>query len=273
MKNFVNKFVIAFSILALGFVGVRAQESVTVTSDSEAAGGLDLYAVAELFKDSENLEKFEQSLNDSKTGINNLDLNKNGEIDFIRVTEQAKDDTRLIILQTPLGEDDFQDVATIAVERESGGKYNLQIQGDTTIYGADYYVVPANNNFSAWNVVRWIFSPTYRAYVSPFGYRNYPRYYSVRRPVTFNVYRNRTTTFVSRKNFVTSKTVRVRSVSKINYRPRNSTLVTRNTRVVRATTPTRAVIRTNTVTTTRQKPATRTVTTNKRTVVIRKGRH
>lgn len=108
---------------------------------------LDLYAVAELFKDSENLEKFEQSLNDTKTGINNLDLNKDNQIDFVRVTEQMKDDTRLVILQSILGENDFQDVATIAVERESGEKYNLQIQGDAAIYGANYYVVPAKQQF------------------------------------------------------------------------------------------------------------------------------
>ncbi len=68
MKNTMNKFVITFAILTLGFVGVRAQDKniTAVAADSEAASGLDLYAVAELFKDSENLEKFEQSLNDPK---------------------------------------------------------------------------------------------------------------------------------------------------------------------------------------------------------------
>lgn len=273
MKNLTNKFVITLALLALGFVGIQAQNGVTVAAESEAAGMLDLYAVAELFKDSENLEKFEQSLNDSKTGINNLDLNKNGEIDFIRITEQTKDDTRLIILQSILGENDFQDVATIAVERETGGKYNLQIQGDTAIYGADYYVVPAGNNFSAWNVVRWLFRPNYRVYDSPFGFGNYPRYWAVRRPVAFDVYRNRTVIFGGRKNFVTSRTVRVKNIGKINYRPRTSTLVIRKAEVVRRATPPGTVTRTNTVTTTRQNPAAQTTTTKKRTVVIRKGKH
>lgn len=275
MKNLMNKFVVTLSILALGFASVQAQDSVTVAAESEAAGMLDLYAVAELFKDSENLEKFEQSLNDSKTGINNLDLNKDDKIDFVRVTEQMKDDTRLVILQSILGENDFQDVATIAVERESGEKYNLQIQGDAAIYGANYYVVPASNNFSAWNVVRWIFSPKYRAYVSPFSYSYYPRYWGVRRPVAFDVYRNRTVTFVGRKNFVTSRTIRVKSIGKINYRPRTSVLVINKARAARPSTAPRTVVRTNTVTTTRQKPATRTVTvkTNKRVVVTKKGRH
>ena len=39
-------------------------------------------AVAELFKDSKDLEAFEKALNDSEVGINNLDLDEDGEVDF-----------------------------------------------------------------------------------------------------------------------------------------------------------------------------------------------
>jgi hypothetical protein len=230
MKNLIIKFVFTLIILTLGSVCISAQDN-----DPEAAEGLDLYAVAELFKDSENLEKFEQNLNSPESGINNLDLNDDDEIDFIRVVETVSGDTRLIVLQTALGEDDFQDVAVIAVEQENGTSYNLQLQGDATIYGENYYVVPANNNFSAWNVVKWLFRPNYRAYVSPFGFKNRPRWWNARRPVAFSVYRNRTNGFVGRRNFVTSKSVRVKTISKVNYRPRTSVLVTKRTKVTRTT--------------------------------------
>ncbi len=64
---------------------MSAQEEITVVAPtSEAAEGLDLKAVSELFKDSENLEEFEKALNDPEVGINNLDLDENGEVDFIR---------------------------------------------------------------------------------------------------------------------------------------------------------------------------------------------
>lgn len=272
-----NKFLITFATLTLGLVSVLAQDGATVvTANSEAAAGLDLYAVAELFKNSETLEKFEQSLNDPQTGINNLDLDQNGEVDFIRVTEKTADDTHLIILQTPITESEFQDVATIAVERESGEKHNLHIQGDTVLYGANYYVVPANNNFSAWNVVRWIFRPNYQAYVSPYGYRVLPRWWGVRRPVAFNVYRTRTVAFVGRRNFVASRTVTVRTVNKINYHPRASTIVTRRTNVTRTTTTTATpgtVVHTRTVTTTKAKPATQTTTTRTQTRVTKGRKH
>lgn len=236
MKYLFAKFVVTLVISTHCFITVSAQDNITITPDSAAASGLDLYAVAELFKDSENLEKFEQSLNDPKNGINNLDLNENGEVDFIRVTEKMSGDTHLIILQTPLGENEFQDVATIAVERESGDKYNLQIQGDTVLYGANYYVIPANRNFNLWNVVSWIFRPDYRVYVSPFYYKNLPVWWAVRRPVTPSVYRSRTGLFVGRKNFIGTRTVTVRTIHKVNYRPLISTLVIKKTKVIKTTT-------------------------------------
>ena len=75
MRSLMTKSLITFAMLTLGFASVPAQDSAAVTTPhSESASGLDLYAVAELFKTSDNLESFEQSLNHADTGINNLDL-------------------------------------------------------------------------------------------------------------------------------------------------------------------------------------------------------
>ena len=183
--------------------------------------------------------------------MNNLDLNNDGAIDFIRVTEQSKDDTRLIVMQAALGENEFADVGTIIVERENVN-YNLHIQGDAEIYGANYYVVPAQRDFSAWNVVKWLFSPTYRVYVSPYRYSYYPTYYTVRRPLALNVYRINVGAFAGRKNFVTARTTTVRSVNKINYRPaRSNTVVGRRktTTTTTMTNPRNGSQRTKTTTT------------------------
>jgi hypothetical protein len=270
MKSLMSKFVVAVATLTLGLVSVLAQHATTtVAPHAEAASGLDLYAVAELFKTSENLESFEQSLNHSETGINNLDLDQNGEVDFIRVAEKTVDDTHLIVLETAVSESEFQDVATIAIERESGEKYNLHIQGDTTLYGDNYYVVPADNNFSAWNVVRSIFRPNYRAYVSPYGYTSLPRWWGVRHPVALNVYRARTVAFAGRRNFVASRTLTVRTVNKINYHPRAATVVTRRTTTV---TP-RAAVQTRTETTTKAGPVKQTTTTRTQTRVVKTKKH
>ena len=188
------------------------------------------------YRPSENIEKFEQNLNNPEKGVNNIDLNGNGEIDFIRVTEKVVDLTHLIILQVPLGNDDFQDVATIAVEQENGKTYNLQLHGDPTIYGEYFYVVPSNNNFSAWNVIRWLFTPNYHPYYSPYGYSSLPRWWVTRRPLAANVYHSRIATLMG-KNFVATRTVRVKTVAKINYRPRTSTLVVNKVTVTHTKSP------------------------------------
>ncbi len=225
------KFILLLVVLSFAVIGASGQPS--SNGDGSGSGeekGLDLFSVAELFREAESLEKFEQALNDSEKGINNLDLNENGEVDYIRVTETISGDTRLIVLQSALGVDDYQDVAAIAVERESDDRYNLHLQGDETLYGANYYVAPANNDFRAWNIVRWLFRPNYRAYVSPFGYGNYPRWWRARRPAAIDVYRKRTAALVGRNNYVYASTVRVKTVSKLGYRPRVSTSVTGRTR-------------------------------------------
>ena len=141
-----TRFVKLASLLLLmfSFSVSSAQQDVTIVAPtSEVADGLDLKAVSVLFQDSENLESFERALNDSETGINNLDLNEDNEADFIRVVEQADGDARLIILQVPLAENEFQDVATIEVEKNGDDAYNMQVHGSAVIYGYDYYIAPA----------------------------------------------------------------------------------------------------------------------------------
>ena len=71
-------------------VPVAGQENVSVVAESQAAAeGLDLHAVAELFSESNDLEAFEKSLNDQTLGVNNLDLDGNDQVDYIRVVEQS----------------------------------------------------------------------------------------------------------------------------------------------------------------------------------------
>jgi hypothetical protein len=279
MKKLLAGFAAVMLALMPGASAAAASQegAVTVTADSDAAAGLDLHAVAELFKDSENLEKFERALNNSDTGVNNLDVNGDGQVDFIRVTEKSAGDTRLVVLQAVLGEDDFQDVATIAVEREGAG-YNLHVQGEATIYGESVYVVPASRDFGAWNVVRWLFRPDYRPYVSFYTYRTLPAWWVARRPVAVAAYRARTTVFVGRRNFVASRTFTVKTVNRIAYHSRASALVVRRAPAPRVTTNVLRpgpgpVVRTHTETTVRPGGATRTTTTVVRGGGGHRGKH
>jgi len=230
MKRLTVIIAIFFLVFA-GYRSVLAQdEEVSIVSPvSEAAEGLDLKAVSELFKDSENLEEFEKALNNPETGVNNLDLDDNGEVDFIRVVEESSDETRVIILQVPLGKDEFQDVATIEVEKTGAEEYNMQIHGNEDIYGVDYYIAPTVVHLHTWPVMVWLYRPAYRPYRSVYYWGYYPKWWRPYHPVTVKVYHTRTVTFTHRATFTVSKTSRVRTVSKVKYKPRSTTLVRKKT--------------------------------------------
>src|SRR6186997_1216661 len=60
---------------------------------------LDLYAVLDLFQKSPTIEEFEKSLNLEKTAINNLDLDLDKKVDFIKVVTKKDGDDFTFILQ------------------------------------------------------------------------------------------------------------------------------------------------------------------------------
>lgn len=229
MKLTVHLLALLFFLASAG--NCLAQEETTIIAPtSEAAEGLDLQAVSELFKDSDNLEEFEKKLNDPELGINNLDLDDNGEVDYLRVVEQVADHTHVIILQVPLAEDEFQDVATIEVEKDDDA-YNMQVHGNEVIYGADYYVAPTVVHVHAWPIIGWIYRPYYRPYRSAFYFGVYPRWWRPWRPVGLTVYRTRTVRITRTRTFAVTRTSRVRTVTKVNYKPRTSTRVKKKTTV------------------------------------------
>ncbi|MFH1940831.1 MAG: hypothetical protein ABIL68_01910 [bacterium] len=222
-----RRFIVSTTLLFLlaGINLVIAQDEAVVTSVSEAAEGLDLQAISELFKESEDLESFEKALNDSDVGVNNLDLDENGEVDFIRVVEEATDDLHVIVLQVCLGKDEFQDVATIEVEKTGEESYNMQVRGNEELYGVDYYVAPTVVRIHTWPIIARIYAPRYRPYRSRYYWGFYPNWWRPRRPVVVNVYRTRLVRYRTRPSFVVTKTGRITTIHKVKYQPRRSTLV------------------------------------------------
>ncbi len=232
MKTIIFRSTIVL-LLSVGYCLTFAQEDVTIVAPtSEAAEGLDLEAVSVLFKDSEDLEAFEKAINDPETGVNNLDLDENGEVDFIRVVEEVADDTHVIILQVPFGEDEFQDVATIEIEKTGDEAYNMQVHGNEDIYGPNYYMTPTVVHIHTWPIIARIYGPAYRPYRSRTYWGTYPRWWKPYRPVTVRVYRTRTGRYRTRTVFTVTKTPRVRTVHKVKYKPRSSKVVVKK-RVVR----------------------------------------
>jgi hypothetical protein len=194
-----------------GLLSAGADEVTVVTQENEAAAGLDLRAVGQLVQEVQSAEELERKLNDPDLGINNLDLNNDGDVDYIRVVSKDAGDTHVMILQAPLGENDFQDVATIQVDRDEKGEVALQLEGNPVIYGPSYYVVPSGVRVSAFPIVTWFYSPLYRPWVSTVHWGFYPGWWRPWRTVSFAVYRPRVVGYTRVGFTFTNRTAVVRA--------------------------------------------------------------
>ena len=184
MKALLGMFVVFF----MGFSSLNAQDVTTVEAmNDDISNNLDLEAVANIFADSKNLEDFEKRLNDPEAHISNLDLNKDGYVDYLRIVEQAEDNTHLISIQAVLGDDLYQDVATIEVEKDhSTGKTHVQVVGDVYMYGPDYIIEPVYVYRPV--IFSWFWRPRYRLYCSAYYWGYYPPYYHYWHPFRTHIY-------------------------------------------------------------------------------------
>ena len=174
---------------------------------------LSLYAVLDLFQKSKTIEDFEKDLNLEKTGINNLDLDLDGKVDFIKVETKQKDDDFTFILQVAVSEKETQDVAVILVSKDDKGEVTMQIVGDKDLYGKDYIIEPkaksatANPGYTGDDpvpagtttttqtvvvqsapIVQYVYSPVYVPYYPPYYYGYYPPYYAAFSVMAVGIY-------------------------------------------------------------------------------------
>lgn len=168
---------------------IKAQDVTTVEAASaEISDNLDLEVIASLFGEAKDLEDFEQKLNDPDLQISNLDLNGDGWIDYLRVVEASDNQTHVVIIQSVLGNDMFQDVATIDVEKDPAGETRVQVVGNVYMYGPDFIITPV---YIAPPVIFvWFWGPVYRPWCSPYHWGYYPPRYHPWAPVPPNIYRN-----------------------------------------------------------------------------------
>jgi hypothetical protein len=183
-----SKIAILAYVLLFTFGNIKAQDVTTVTvKSSDISDNLDLEAVASIFGEAENLEDFERTLNDPGLKISNLDLNKDGVVDYLRVMETSSGSIHLVTIQAVLGEDLFQDVATIDVVKDNEGNTQVRVVGDVYMYGPDYVIVPAYVHRP--RIVVWFWGPYYDPWYSPYHYGYYPPYYRPWNPYPAYKYR------------------------------------------------------------------------------------
>ena len=157
-----------------------------------------LEGAIELFHRSNSIRNFERRINTEDNWVNNLDLNYDGRIDYIRVDHRRYGDYHAIVLQVPIDRYDVQDVAVIEIEKTGRREAILQIVGDEDLYGEEVIVEPTRGrnrkgfvNVYRWPAVQHIFCRSYRQYSSPYSWRYYPTWWRPWRPCGWNTFRPR----------------------------------------------------------------------------------
>lgn len=207
-----TKFGIIAIVLMAAFSSLNAQDITTVTAtDIDISDNLDLEVVASIFGESENLEDFEKKLNDPETQVSNLDLNEDGEVDYLRVIETSKDETHLVTIQAVIEKDKYQDVAVIDVEKDNSGETQVQVVGDVYMYGPDYIITPVYVHQPV--VVVWFWGPYYNPWRSPYYWGYYPPYYHPWTPYPTTRYRTNVHVHINVNNSYNRTTVRKSNTS------------------------------------------------------------
>ncbi|WP_309609192.1 hypothetical protein [Flavobacterium sp.] len=205
------KKTITLLLVILGITFSSAQEN----DNPEFTGeNFSLEGALDLFKKANSLENFEELLNQESNNVNNLDLNNDGNIDYINVDDIKENDTHVIVLSTFLSKTEKQDIATVGIEKTGNEEATLQIEGDQDLYAentiAEPYDVSEKMNQGKggpslseiistriivnvwfWPSVRYIYAPRYVAWKSPHRFGFYPRWWKPWRPFRYATFYTR----------------------------------------------------------------------------------
>ncbi len=171
-----------------------------------------LEGALELFKKASSPEDFEKMLNTEDNHVNNLDLDGDGDIDYIKVIDNMDGDVHALVLQVTVSSSENQDIAVIEIEKDGDESALLQIIGDEEIYGESIIIEPSNEgddhkkksknkgpylnafddivviNVWGWPSIRYVYAPVYRPWISPWRWSLYPTWWRPWRPLAWSVY-------------------------------------------------------------------------------------
>ncbi|MEJ2056005.1 MAG: hypothetical protein P8X42_18990 [Calditrichaceae bacterium] len=214
-----NEKVFKYLAIFLGIVVIWAMCSgpndrqdnynVNVQTMVSSAEGLDLKAVGALLKKADDAKTFEKLLNSKEEGVNNLDLNEDGKVDYISVTEFGNDSIKGFSLTTEPTSGEVQEIATIEIKKVGNNEAKVQIQGNQQIYGNHHYY---HSHFGLTDmlIMGYLFRP-HGFYASPWSYGVYPGYYHTYSTIPMSRYHSNVNRAYGGTNFRSSNSPTIRS--------------------------------------------------------------
>ena len=236
-----------------------ATTTITAAAQHNSTGmpgdNFSLQGALEMFKQASSPEAFEKLINSADKNVNNLDLNGDGDVDYIKVIDKAGNNVHAFILQVAVSETESQDIAVIELEKTGDTTAVLQIVGNEDIFGeqiiveasdegdeiesvnsdagngpsADYYY-KSNRivvNVFFWPSVRFVYRPAYVPWVSPWRWHHYPGWWKPWRPLAWHVFHPRRLHY--QRHFAIVRTHRVVAAHRV-YTPHRVSSVTVRTR-------------------------------------------
>ena len=211
MKTISKSFIVALAVLTLSSCGSsnKPKETTTVSASGSGNDGLNLKALTELAKTTKDPKELEEKLNEPNS-INNLDLDNDGNVDYLTVTEYGDGDQKGFSITDELPKGEKQEVATIEISKDpnNANSGNMYVNGNEDVYGQPVHY---QSGFSVGEFLlfAYIFRP-HPFYYSPWHYGYYPGYWGMRPIMPISAYRSsmhsytRTTT-VTRVNSSNSR--------------------------------------------------------------------
>lgn len=153
------------------------QNNVTIQNNTTA--GFDVNKLGEIVKTSTDPQVLEKAINDPNNHINNLDLNKDGTIDYLKVTEPGKNQLNVV---DDIANDQSVTVASINVNPTNNNTADLNIQGNPSYVG-DNNMYHSHFTLTDFLLLSYFMRP-HSYYMPMYHYGYYPSYYHTTRVVT-----------------------------------------------------------------------------------------
>ncbi len=204
------KTILSFLIVGLFSTSTFAQSEAELQNTGD---NFSLEGALALLKKASSIEDFETLLNTESTNVNNLDLNNDGQTDYVSVEDIKNGNSHVLVLSTSLNESEKQDIATIHIQKTSDNEATLQIIGDDDLYAENTIAEPFETtetsvnqkgpnapelvinqvfvNVWFWPSIQFMYAPSYILWRSPYRWHNYPRWYRPWNPFGYSQFYNR----------------------------------------------------------------------------------
>jgi len=212
-------------LVSIGFTSCSSNDnnregSQVVVNQSQPNIGenLNLQAVGEIIRHSSNPQEIEKKLNEPD-GVNNLDLDGDGKIDYLKVTEYGKGSEHGYSICAVL-KDGEPEVANIVINTLPNQQAQMSLNGNPTYYGNQNNTYQSSFNATDFLLLAWLMQPRYSYYVSPYHYGYYGYGYGPRPIVSYHSYirtvtTTRTYTTVSRPSSSTLRSPNANNTSSV----------------------------------------------------------